>query len=93
VTGEGAEGGAGFREIGGLAVDPRSQGHDRVDAEDERVGLRGCCGRGRLAVGVLGYDLVRRPLGELLDVGDANLKGDPQLLEDRSPLRRARRED
>jgi hypothetical protein len=36
---------------------------------------------------------VRRPGLELVDLGDAQLELDPELLQDRSPLRRARGED
>jgi hypothetical protein len=36
---------------------------------------------------------VRRPGVEFLDVREPNLERDPELLEDRAPLRRARGED
>ncbi len=47
---------------------------------------------GRLPVGVLERDLPWRARLQLLDLGDHHRERDPELLEDRPPLRGARRE-
>jgi hypothetical protein len=49
--------------------------------------------RARLATRVLEDDLVRVPGRELLDLGRLDGEVDPQLLEDRPPLRRGGCED
>jgi hypothetical protein len=47
----------------------------------------------RLAAGVLEDDLARIAFGQLLDVGGLNREFDPELLENRAPLRRSAREN
>jgi hypothetical protein len=81
---------AGFLDTGRLAVYLPSEGDDRVDAEDQlAIGELVLGDRSRLAVGVLGHDLVWRSRAELLDVSDPDLERNPELLEDRPPLRGA----
>jgi hypothetical protein len=58
--------------------------HDRVHADDRAVFH---VDRHGLASGVLARDLDRVPVGELVDVGDLDVEGDPELLEDRPALR------
>ena len=64
--------------------------YDRVDADDRAVVA---ADRRGLAPGVLARDLDRVPVGELVDVGDLDVEGDPELLEDRLALRTAARQE
>jgi hypothetical protein len=69
-----------------FAVDRAVEGDQRVDRQ------RGIAVDGlELAARVLAGDLDRVALALLLDVGDDDLEGDPELLEDRPPLRAAAR--
>jgi hypothetical protein len=77
-----------------LAVDPSVERDDGVDAQDRQrrlAGARGGSGdRTRLEVGVLSGDRIRRrAVDQLIRGRDADLERDPQLLQDRAPLRRA----
>jgi hypothetical protein len=65
-----------------LAVDVAVEHDDRVDGED-RVALD----RRALAGRVLAGERDRLAGLELLDAGDDDLEGDPELLEDRPALR------
>jgi hypothetical protein len=77
----------GLHGVGRLAED---------DAVDVDLGVAGQDGpaldRTRLAEGVLEDDLARVALRQLLDVRRADVELDPELLEDRAPLRRGARE-
>jgi hypothetical protein len=66
---------------------------DRAVERDERVdGDRRLAGdRVELTAGILARDLDGVALGELVDVGDDDLEGDAELLEDRPPLGAAAR--
>jgi hypothetical protein len=67
-------------------VDRAVEGDQRVDRQ------RGIAVDGlELAACVLAGDLDRVALALLLDVGDDDLEGDAELLEDRPPLRAAAR--
>ena len=57
-------------------------------AGQQRIAFNGS----RLAPGVFDNDLARVAVRQLLDVGWADVEGNPQLLEDRAPLRRGRGE-
>jgi hypothetical protein len=81
-----------------LAVDRAVERDQRVDRENRRFALRSSQARtfGRryafeLAAGVLARDLDRIALGDLVRIGDDDLEGDAELLEDRPPLGRAAR--
>jgi hypothetical protein len=78
----------GLGGIGRLAED---------DAVHVHLGVAGQDGapldRPRLAEGVLEDDLARVALRQLLDVRGLDLELDPELLEDRAPLRRGAREN
>jgi hypothetical protein len=82
------QGALGLGLVAGLAVDAPVERDQRVDAEHE-VALD----REGLAAGVLARNLDRVALLDLLDAGGPDGEGDPELLEDRPPLRRRRRED
>ena len=78
--------GLGF--VPGLAEDDAVDVDLGVAGEDE-VALDGA----RLAERVLEDDLARVAVGQLLDIRGLDGELDPQLLEDRAPLRRGARED
>src|SRR5207237_10691970 len=86
------EGGPSLLRISRLSVDPGADGHDRVDPQDWVVSVAPLH-RERLAPGVLGGHIVGPAFEELLYVRGDGREADPQLREDRPPLRRARGED
>jgi hypothetical protein len=74
--------------VGGLAE------HHAVDVHLRVAGEHGAAlDRARLAQSVLEDDFTRVALGQLLDVRRPDLELDPELLENRAPLRRGARED
>src|SRR5437588_31461 len=75
-----------------LAVDPAVDAHDRVDAEHRSVAVNPGDGQ-RLAPGVLRGGLLGFAFQQLFGLRDEDREAHAQLLEDRAPLRRARRED
>src|SRR3954453_23357940 len=87
ATGQARDVGARLGLVGGLAEDVAADGHQRVGAERERLRH----GQ-RLAARVLLGDGDRVAVGLLLDARDADVERDADLLEDRAPLRRRRRE-
>src|SRR4051794_28357574 len=73
--------------VGRLAEDVAVDGHERVRPQRQRARHRQ-----RLAARVLLGDGDRTAVGLLLDARDADVERDADLLEDRAPLRRRRRE-
>jgi hypothetical protein len=79
-----------LRRVARLAEDPVVERDDRVHAEDDRPGARD---RLRLAQRVELGDGARLAGGVLLDVRRLDRELDAELLEDRTPLRGAAREN